>query len=230
MKVRIKYSKTGVLRFIGHLDVMRFYQKAIKRAGIDISYSQGYSPHQLITFAAPLALGVTSDGEYFDAELNSATSSEDMIKQFNDVLVDGMKVTDIVELGEGAKTAMAIVSASDYMITFKEEVGYRTQLLDKFDEFTKQEEIVILKKTKRSEKEVNIKPSIYEIKLDNNGIYMLLATGSVENLKPELVIEALYNYTGIEYNKYDFNIHRIETYMRDESDALVSLLEAGRRI
>ncbi len=230
MKIRIKYSKTGVLRFIGHLDVMRFYQKAIKRAGIDIGYSQGYSPHQLITFAAPLALGVTSDGEYFDAEINSATSSEVMIEQFNNVLVDGMKVTDIVELNEGAKTAMAIVAASDYIITFKEAVGYHKELLDKFDEFTKQEEIVILKKTKRSEKEVNIKPSIYEIRLDNNGIYMLLATGSVENLKPELVIEALYNYAGIDYNKYDFNIHRIETYMRDESDKLVSLLEAGRRI
>ena len=67
LKIRIKYAKTGVLRYIGHLDVMRYFQKALRRAGLDVAYSQGYSPHQLITFAAPLGLGVTSEGEYFDA-------------------------------------------------------------------------------------------------------------------------------------------------------------------
>ena len=60
MKVRIKYAKTGPLKFIGHLDIMRYYQKAIRRANLDVTYSNGFSPHQQITFAAPLALGVTS--------------------------------------------------------------------------------------------------------------------------------------------------------------------------
>ena len=47
MKIRIKYSKLGNLRFIGHLDVMRYFQKEIRRAGLDVSYSKGYSPHQI---------------------------------------------------------------------------------------------------------------------------------------------------------------------------------------
>ena len=53
MKVRIKFSKYGALRFIGHLDVMRYFQKAIRRAEIDIAYSEGFSPHQIMSFASP---------------------------------------------------------------------------------------------------------------------------------------------------------------------------------
>ena len=68
MKLRIKFSKHGVLKFIGHLDVMRYFQKAIRRAGIDICYSSGFSPHQVMSFAAPLGVGLESNGEYMDIE------------------------------------------------------------------------------------------------------------------------------------------------------------------
>ena len=64
MKARIKFSKNGPIKFIGHLDVMRFFQKAVKRAGLDIAYSKGFSPHQLMSFAAPLV-----------AELNTTISA-----------------------------------------------------------------------------------------------------------------------------------------------------------
>ena len=82
MKVRIKYTKSELLKFIGHLDVMRYFQKAVKRAGFDIAYSQGFSPHQLMSFAAPLALAVTSEGEYFDAEFHSVVSSEELMSRW----------------------------------------------------------------------------------------------------------------------------------------------------
>ena len=66
MKIRIKFAKYGVMKFIGHLDVMRFFQKAIRRADIDIRYSEGFSPHPVMSFAAPLGVGMESIGEYFD--------------------------------------------------------------------------------------------------------------------------------------------------------------------
>lgn len=66
MKIRIKFRKYGTMKFIGHLDVMRFFQKAIRRAGIPIAYTEGFSPHQIMSFAAPLGVGLTSDGEYLD--------------------------------------------------------------------------------------------------------------------------------------------------------------------
>ena len=70
MRLRIKFRKYGVLRFIGHLDLMRFFQKAIRRAEIDIAYTTGFSPHQIMSFAAPLGVGLSSNGEYMDIEVN----------------------------------------------------------------------------------------------------------------------------------------------------------------
>ena len=70
MKIRIKFRKYGVMKFIGHLDIMRYFQKAIRRANIDICYSSGFSPHMIMSFAAPLGVGITSDGEYFDIEVS----------------------------------------------------------------------------------------------------------------------------------------------------------------
>ena len=68
MKVRIKFKKTGIMKFIGHLDVMRYFQKVNRRADVDIAYSGGFSPHQIMSFASPLGLGLTSEGEYLDME------------------------------------------------------------------------------------------------------------------------------------------------------------------
>ena len=109
MKVRIKFSKYGALRFIGHLDVMRYFQKAIRRAEIDIAYSEGFSPHQIMSFASPLSVGHTSSGEYFDIEVNSFTDEEDMRKRLQDVMAEGIDILKIKLLPEKEKNAMASV-------------------------------------------------------------------------------------------------------------------------
>ena len=62
LKIRIRFRKYGVMKFVGHLDIMRYFQKCMRRAGIDIAYSQGFSPHQLMSFAAPLGVGITISG------------------------------------------------------------------------------------------------------------------------------------------------------------------------
>ena len=64
------------MKFIGHLDIMRYFQKAIRRAGIDIAYTEGFSPHMVMSFANPLGVGLTSDGEYFDIEIRTPISSK----------------------------------------------------------------------------------------------------------------------------------------------------------
>ena len=82
MKIRIKFTKTGHLRFIGHLDVMRYFQKLMRRANVDIRYSEGFSPHQIMSFAQPLGVGDTSEGEYVDIEVFSSVFSEDIMRCF----------------------------------------------------------------------------------------------------------------------------------------------------
>lgn len=234
LKIRIKYAKTGVLRYLGHLDVMRYFQKAIRRAELDVAYSQGYSPHQQITFAAPLGLGITSEGEYFDAEMNSVTTSSDMRQRLNAVMVPGMEIREIVALREGAKTAMAAVAASDYLVTVRsgylQEVGGTEGFLAGIEEFYLQDSIEVKKVSKTREVMLDIRPYIYDLHEQQGHIYMLLSTGSVDNIKPELVMEGMCKFLGVEYQKMAVQVHRLETYMRNEEEELVSLLEAGEMI
>ena len=119
MRIRIKFRKNGVMRFVGHLDIMRYFQKAMRRADIDIAYSEGFSPHQIMSFAAPLGVGITSDGEYLDIETAGAVSTKDAVRRLNGAMAEGMEVVEYAALRQDAKKAMTAVAAADYFVYFK---------------------------------------------------------------------------------------------------------------
>ena len=79
MNIRVRFGKEGGLRFIGHLDVLRSFQKIFRRAGLPMAYSQGFSPHPIMSFALPLGLGLSSEGEYLDAELREELPVEQIL-------------------------------------------------------------------------------------------------------------------------------------------------------
>lgn len=231
MKVRIKFKKYGVMKFIGHLDIMRYFQKAMRRANIPIAFTQGYSPHMIMSFANPLGVGLTSDGEYFDIELKESIDSKSAVKQLNEVMVEGMEIVSFVQLPDDQKTGMSIVAAADYHVMAK-----YTELSDELKEalarFIGEDHVVITKKTKKSEREVDIRPLIYQIRLEDDKIFMQVATGSVENLKPELVMDALLEYAGMEKGSIQFSYHRIEVYAesKDSNERFISLENLGVEI
>ena len=214
MKVRVKFKKHGAIRFIGHLDVMRFFQKCIRRAGLDIAYSGGYSPHQIMSFAHPLGVGMESNGEYMDIELNSATTSEDMLKRLNDASVDGIEIIGIKELPEGAGNAMASVAAASYTVRFREGKQPKTQIAEKIVDFMSQSQILITKETKKNTLEVDLKPGIYEFKANEDGsLHLFVDASSGGNIKPIAVIEALLNKYGETLQENACLITREETYL-----------------
>ena len=86
MKLRMSFGKEGIVKFIGHLDIMRYFQKAFRRANVDITYSQGYHPHPCLSFASPLGVGLESRGEYLDMEVNSFDDLEAMKNAVNALL------------------------------------------------------------------------------------------------------------------------------------------------
>nr|WP_302689793.1 TIGR03936 family radical SAM-associated protein [uncultured Eubacterium sp.] len=222
MKIRIRFEKQGQMKFIGHLDMVRYFQKVMRRANVDICYSEGFSPHQKMSFAAPLSVGVISKGEYFDIEVNSSLSSKEMIKNINAQNVEGVKVVSYKELPEGAKNAMSVVAGADYFVytdLFTEE---------QVNDFYAQDEINILKKTKKSEKIVDIKPMIHEMKFNEDGIFMKVSQGSAANLKPDLVMSALEQFTGAKLPEF-VQYERLDMYCL-ENDKLVSLSEIGGNI
>lgn len=184
MKVRVKFSKQGNMKFIGHLDVMRYFQKAIRRAGIDIAYTEGLSPHMIMSFASPLGVGLTSDAEYLDIELRTPVFPQKAIDALNRVGVDGIEVTGFYQIPDGkANKAMTLVAAADYVVQFREGHDPET-LLRKSGEsafpnagsmpvwpglaaavsdFYARRQIPVWKETKKSAKEVDIRPMIYEM-------------------------------------------------------------------
>ncbi len=237
MKIRIKFTRHGAVKFLGHLDLMRYFQKAIRRAQIDIRYSEGFSPHQIMSFAAPIGVGVESCGEYFDIEVNSTMSSKDAIQALNDTMAEGIRVLEYKKLPDQAAKAMAQVAGASYELYYKEEDKnpfsqeqlqelVQTWILD-------QGEIIVTKETKKSTREIDIKPFIYQfdlIKRNGPGFAMTLSAGSIENIKPQLVLEYLYQKAQIPYGVHDIQIERKEVYYRDLDGNLLPLGAAGEDI
>ena len=197
MKIRIKFRKYGNLKFIGHLDVQRYFQKAVRRAGIDAAYSTGFSPHQIMSFAAPLGLGLESNGEYMDMEVNSFLGSEETAARLNACGVDGIEVLSVRVLPPDARNAMASVAAAAYTVRFRE--GREPDF--NWKEHWKECEGLL--------------PGIYELKLllPENALYMLLETGSAGNLKPAAVMEAYLAAHGETLKENALLITREETYL-----------------
>lgn len=239
MKIRIKFRKYGVMKFIGHLDMMRYFQKAMRRAEIDMCYSEGFSPHQIMSFAAPLGVGITSDGEYLDIEVHQSPSTEEALRILNETMVEGVEITGYAKLPDDAKTAMSIVAAADYELSFKE--GYEPpatadQFTDGITEyFTKPAQVFITKPTKKSEIVMDLKQLVYDFqvceKVREDGIavvsfYLMVSTGSTDNVKPELVVEHLFAAMGLSYDANAIQIHRKDVYAAD-GDGYISLGDMG---
>lgn len=210
MKIRIKFSKTGHLKYIGHLDIMRCFQKVMRRAEVDIAYSAGFSPHQIMSFASPLGLGLTSEGEYVDIEVLSTESSAIMLQKINAVTVEGLQALRYVKLPDHAKTAMSVVAAADYCVTFDQPATEDVRA--KFEEFLSRDSIVITKKTKKSEVEMDIRPLIYKASFEGQKLFLQVSAGSAANLKPEQVLETFFKTCVISPQELPYHVHRLEMY------------------
>ncbi len=234
MKARIKFRKYGPLRFIGHLDVMRFFQKLMRRSDIPIAFTGGYSPHMIMSFASPLGIGLSSDGEYLDIELTSPVDSLEAVKRMNAECVEGIQVLSLRRISDEKKmTGMTILSAADYLVSLKNG-SLPDDWKKRFEDFMSAQEIRVLKQTKRSEREVDIRPQIFQWAFQGDDIYLQLAAGSSVNLKPELVMDTFLSRCGIPEDTAVFACHRLEMYAyrgeEEDKKTLVTLESLGEEM
>ena len=128
MKVRIKFSKEGPMKFVGHLDTMRYFQKALRRAELPVAFSGGYSPHMIMSFAVPLGVGMESLGDYFDLEMAEDMPTAEIAARLEEQMAEGMHIVSVRKVEDGkAGKAMALVAAADYLVEF---VRAKSLLLD----------------------------------------------------------------------------------------------------
>ncbi len=229
MKLRVKFRKYGPVRFIGHLDVMRFFQKAIRRAGLDIAYTGGFSPHQIMTFAAPLGVGLESNGEYMDIEVHSLISCQDAVDRLNAASVGGLEIVSARILPENAGNAMASVAAASYTVRFREGRTPKTNIAQALPAFLAKEKIPYTKETKKGTRELDLRPGIYKMEWDGAAFYMLVDASSAGNIKPGQVIESLLADAGETLQENALLITREDVYTVT-NDSFVSLGEIGEII
>ena len=136
-KYRLKFSKSGKMIYIGHLDLLKFFIRLIKRTQLPIAYSNGFNPHQQLTFAIPLSLGMTSYGEYLDIQLTAPVDCEEIKNRCNQALPSGIEILKVRELSEGEKNCASAIVAADYKVyidkkieNLKDIIVYKIENLD----------------------------------------------------------------------------------------------------
>ncbi|KNF09443.1 hypothetical protein CLPU_3c02220 [Gottschalkia purinilytica] len=223
--IRAKFTKCNDLKYISHLDLMRLFQRAFRRADIPLKYSEGFNPQPKMAFATALSLGVSSDGEYMDIELEDNIDIKEFVDRTNSVLPDGIKIVKASDK-DTKESIMALIRWSEYIVEVSliEKIDKET-IDNEINKFMKMEEIIVVKEKKKGykvvRKEDNVRDRIRKLIIldyeDNTIIFkMMLKTGSNGNLKPEVVIDKLDELTKIKIDKENIKIHRLDLFIEKE--------------
>ncbi len=206
MKLRLKFEKTGRLKYIGHLDLLRLFNRVFRMAQIPVSFSNGFNPHMLLHFASPLPLGVSSIAEYLDVEIYEAVNLEQIISNINAHVPKGLKIIKALN-ADHSKKVTSIVSAGLYEIQKRE--SFNSEMIERY---LSQPEILIEKKTKKNSTVSDIKPLIYSMSVSGGILTTTIATGSEKNLKAIVLLESLCIFQNIDFKEQDYEITRTELY------------------
>ena len=195
MKMLVIFEKAPRLRHIGHLDLMRAMQRALRRSGLPIAFSQGFNPHVLLNFAAPLSVGMPGKREIMEVPLAKGVCEGDFKKMISAALPKDLPCIAVRSVDDRHPAPMASLTAATYSVQFEslpENFG------DTLARFMAQTEIPAIRKTKSGMKPCDIRPMIYEWALEGNCLYMTLALCEKATCKPDLFLSSLFEFAGIE--------------------------------
>ena len=165
---RVLFEKTGNAIFISHLDLMRLFQRAFKRAGLPLKHSQGFSPRPFVAIALPLSVGVESKCELLDFELDGeSTPCDEIARRLNAALVDGVVVREVYEEGKKIKH-LAYLSC---VVTLEYDRGIPNNAGAQIADLFRRESLTVTKKGKNGMTEQDIIPMIRKldvVKTDDN--------------------------------------------------------------
>ncbi|MBR7000057.1 MAG: TIGR03936 family radical SAM-associated protein [Lachnospiraceae bacterium] len=172
MRVRVRFAKFGSARFLGHLDVMRYFQKVFRRAELPLMFSEGYHPHPILSFAQPLSLSYTSDGEYFDMELREELSEETIAACLTKACnpeIPANRVTILPDHKPNAKkvTGMSLITGASYAISLRQMPQNLPEVLHKF---ASEKSYMVEKTTKNGTRECDLRAGVHGLSILKNGV------------------------------------------------------------
>lgn len=184
------FEKSQRLRHIGHLDIMRAMQRALRRSGLPVSYSQGFNPHILLTFASPLSVGAVGKRELMDVTLDEEVAPDAFLAAMNKALPPEMPLLSARVLADKHPALMAMVRAARYDIQLcSADAAARCEAA--LPGFLAQESIMAMRKTKSGEKETDIRPLIHALTCSDGHLRATLALTESVSCKPDMLVGAL---------------------------------------
>ncbi|MCL2636755.1 MAG: TIGR03936 family radical SAM-associated protein [Oscillospiraceae bacterium] len=184
--MRVFFKKTGRAKFISHLDLQRTMQRALKRAGLPVWETEGFNPHIYITFALPLSLGIESTCESFDIKIIEDIQADEIREKLNAALNEDLHIIAVAE------------PVYKHTEIIKAEYEIAVENAEKFAEFMSQNEIIITKKTKKGEAQIDLKPLIELRGIEGEKVVLILPAGNEFNVNPMQVTSAFSAFVGEE--------------------------------
>lgn len=221
MRALIRFGKQSRLRFISHLDLQRFFQRAVNRTGLPIAWSQGFNPHPVMSFGSALALGWTSVYEVLDIKLSAPMGRKRTEDAVRAALPEDLPVLEVRLIDDKHPAPMAQVKMSDYQITLEGEDSEK--VLEQVPAFLARARVMAVKKTKSGEREIDIRPLAVELRRTDDGLFARLMLTEQNTLKPDLLIKVLSEMAGVDVP--ETRIHRLMLLGEDGLGKIRPLME-----
>ena len=187
MRIRITFVKQGALRYTGHLDLHKLWERAARRAELPLAYSQGFHPQPKMNMAAALPLGFSSRCEVMDIRLERDISLDDLPTRLNGTLPTGLQVVSVQQVDEREPALQTQVAAAEYEVTLTDDVS-RSELERRIESVTESKAIP----RERRGKIYDLRPLIEELRLVSDArIFMRLAAREGATGRPEEVLDVL---------------------------------------
>ncbi|MBP7332606.1 MAG: hypothetical protein BWY65_00099 [Firmicutes bacterium ADurb.Bin373] len=202
-RYRMMYAKEGPAKYISHLDLIRAFERAARRAGLPIAFTRGFNPHAKLSFAAPLAVGTAGEAEFADIELDRDIPAGVVAKSLAAAMPDGLRLIEVRPVAQSAPALMAIVDRAAYTARAALIAPPQNETLQRtVDSFLARPEILVERRSKTGDKrKCDIKPGIFALSahMDNDIIELAaeLKTGSSGNIRCEELIAAFMEDSGL---------------------------------
>ena len=162
--IRLRYSKGEDVRFTSHLDLVTIFERAFRRAGIKLAYSQGFHPHPKIAYSPPLAIGFTSEAEYLDVHYFQERGKE-IITHLNRVLPRGLRILKAKNIFGKPRSLAAAINRAIYEIKLP-DIFDKAQMNEKIIRFIARESVIVKRQRKNDVVDVDIRPYVEAVNLD----------------------------------------------------------------
>ncbi|MCI0530990.1 MAG: TIGR03936 family radical SAM-associated protein [candidate division Zixibacteria bacterium] len=217
-RIRAKWIKTEKVRYTSHLDVVRMFEKAVRRADFPVSLSEGFHPHPKIAYGPPLPLGFTSDCEFLDFQLDCAFNKQ-LVERLNSTLPEGFAITEAKPVFTKSASLSSYINTSVYQVQLN---GNSPESLDELKTMPDRSEIWISRNTPSGEKKINLHGLIQKIQVEGNQtgplINMWLGLGPNGYARPQEVLQIALGWGERELSSLKFK--RIDLLCRKQNSYL----------